>query len=48
MGLEEMLEATASGEVDAAAAALTITTEREQMVDFSHPFFTSGLGIAVP
>jgi polar amino acid transport system substrate-binding protein len=48
MGLEEMLEATASGEVDAAAAALTITTEREQMVDFGHPFFTSGLGIAVP
>lgn len=48
MDLEEMLDATASGDVDAAAAALTITTEREQMVDFSHPFFTSGLGIAVP
>lgn len=48
MDLEEMLDATAGGDVDAAAAALTITTEREQMVDFSHPFFTSGLGIAVP
>ncbi|MGD2082147.1 MAG: transporter substrate-binding domain-containing protein [Chromatiales bacterium] len=48
MGLEEMLDATASGEVDAAAAALTVTAEREQRLDFTHPFFTSGLGIAVP
>jgi len=48
MGLAEMLDATASGEVDAAAAALTITASRERQVDFTHPFFTSGLGIAVP
>ena len=48
MGIEEMLQATARGEVDAAAAALTVTAEREQRVDFTHPFFTSGLGIAVP
>jgi len=48
MGLEEMLDATAKGEVDAAAAALTVTAEREQRLDFTHPFFTSGLGIAVP
>lgn len=32
----------------AAASALTITAERESMVDFSHPFMVSGLGIAVP
>jgi len=48
MGLEEMLEAVAKGEVDAAAAALTVTAEREERLDFTHPFYTSGLGIAVP
>ena len=32
----------------AAASALTITAEREQIVDFTHPFFVTGLGIAVP
>lgn len=48
MGLQEMLAATTRGRVDAAAAALTITAEREEQVDFTHPFFTSGLGIAVP
>lgn len=48
MGLEEMLEAAVNGEIDAAAAALTITAERERKLDFSHPFFTSGLGVAVP
>jgi len=45
--LTEMLDAVADGRADAAAAALTITSERETRVDFSHPFHTSGLGIAV-
>jgi ABC-type amino acid transport substrate-binding protein len=31
----------------AAVAALTITAEREKHFDFSHPFHTRGLGIAV-
>jgi ABC-type amino acid transport substrate-binding protein len=31
-----------------AVAALTVTAERESIIDFSHPFHTSGLGIAVP
>ena len=48
MGLAEMLDAVAEGRADAAAAALTITAEREGRVDFSHPYLTSGLGIAVP
>jgi len=47
VGLAEMLDAVAEGRVDAAVAALTITSEREKRVDFSHPFLTSGLGIAV-
>ncbi len=48
MGLQEMLQQTAEGRIDAAAAALTVTAEREKRIDFSHPFFTSGLGVAVP
>lgn len=48
MGLGEMLTAVESGQVDFAVAALTITPERERVVDFTHPFHTSGLGIAVP
>jgi ABC-type amino acid transport substrate-binding protein len=36
------------GELDVAVAALTVTAERETTVDFTHPFYTSGLGIAVP
>jgi ABC-type amino acid transport substrate-binding protein len=47
IGLTEMLDAVAHGRVDAAVAALTITSDREKRVDFSHPFHTSGLGIAV-
>ena len=44
--LEEMIRATAEGGTDAAAAALTVTAVREQTVDFTHPFHSSGLGIA--
>ncbi len=34
-------------ELFAAASALTITSEREELLDFTHPFYVSGLGIAV-
>jgi ABC-type amino acid transport substrate-binding protein len=47
LGLTEMLDAVAQGQVDAAVAALTITSDREKRIDFSHPFHTSGLGVAV-
>jgi len=47
LGLEELLAGVEAGELDAAVAALTITPEREETSDFSHPFHTSGLGIAV-
>lgn len=47
MPLADMLDAVASGEVDLAAAALTVNYEREQRLDFSHPYYTGGLGIAV-
>lgn len=42
-----MLEAAERGEVDAAAAAITMTGERERLLDFTSPYFHSGLAIAV-
>ncbi len=45
--LKEMLTAVEQADVDLAAAALTVNWEREGKMDFSHPFHTSGLGIAV-
>jgi ABC-type amino acid transport substrate-binding protein len=45
--LAKMIDRVSTGEVDAVVAALTITSPREERVDFSHPFHSSGLGIAV-
>jgi ABC-type amino acid transport substrate-binding protein len=47
MGFSQVLEAVTKGEVDFAAAAISVTAERERVMDFSHPFLTTGLGIAV-
>jgi polar amino acid transport system substrate-binding protein len=44
---QDLIDAAARGEIDAGVAAVTITAEREQKVDFSHPFYRSGLAIAV-
>jgi polar amino acid transport system substrate-binding protein len=46
--IQGMLDGVADGSYFAAASALTITSEREEVVDFTHPFFVTGLGIAVP
>lgn len=45
--LEELLQAVGSGSVDVAVGALTMTPEREKAFDFTHPFYTTGLSIAV-
>jgi polar amino acid transport system substrate-binding protein len=45
--IQGMLDGVADGFYFAAASALTITSEREEMVDFTHPFYVTGLGIAV-
>jgi polar amino acid transport system substrate-binding protein len=45
--LQGLLDGVAKGSFDLAVAALTITSEREKRFDFSHPFYTTGLGIAV-
>jgi len=44
--LDEALIGTQDGRFDLAVGAFTVTAERERILDFSHPFYTSGLGIA--
>ena len=44
----EMLAAVADGSANAAIAAITVTSDREETVDFTQPYFESGLGVAVP
>ncbi len=47
-GLEELLRAIETGDVDVGVSALSITPERESLMDFSQPYYYTGLGIAVP
>ena len=47
MTLGELLDGVADNNLTAPVAALTVTAEREKRMDFSHPFFTTGLGIAI-
>lgn len=46
--LDELISGTQAHRFDAALAAITVTPERERQVDFSQPYFVTGLGIAVP
>jgi len=46
LDLQGLLDGVKGGSLDAVVAALTITPEREQVFDFTHPFYTTGLGIA--
>ncbi len=48
VSLQELVEGVESQRFDLAVAALTVTAERERVMDFTHPFLSSGLGIAVP
>jgi polar amino acid transport system substrate-binding protein len=43
----DQIQAVRLGDADVAISAITITQEREKMVDFSHPYFDSGLQIMV-
>jgi len=45
--IDGLVSGLQTGELDVAVAALTMTAERERRVDFCHPFYSSGLGIAV-
>lgn len=46
LSLEQTLNALQHGEVDVAVAALSVTSERERHMDFSHPYYVSGLAPA--
>ena len=46
--VQSLLAGTAEGSFDAAVAALTVTADRDRIVDFTQPFYSTGLGIAVP
>ncbi len=45
--LPQLIAGLEDGSLDVVAAALTLTAERERKLDFTHPFFVSGLAIAV-
>jgi len=47
MTLGELLDGVADNSLTASVAALTVTAEREKRMDFSHPFYSTGLGIAI-
>lgn len=45
--LPELLAGLQDGSLDAGVTAITITADREKVLDFTHPFFTTGLATAV-
>jgi polar amino acid transport system substrate-binding protein len=45
-GIVEIFDDTATGALDVAVGALTITPERETRLDFTHSWFRTGLGVA--
>ena len=48
LSFRDLLAQVESGDIDVAVGALTMTAEREVKFDFTHPFFQTGLSIAVP
>jgi polar amino acid transport system substrate-binding protein len=46
--VQALVDGTAEGAFDAAIAAMTVTAKRERVVDFTQPFYSTGLGVAVP
>lgn len=46
--LEGILEGLGSNKALAGVAALSMTPEREQRLDFTHPYFTTKMGLALP
>ncbi len=45
--LQELVQKTEEGEIDIAVAALTINAQREARIDFTHAYYSTGLGISV-
>ncbi len=45
--LNGLTDGVAEGALDASVAAMTVTGQRHRLVDFTQPFYSTGLGIAV-
>jgi polar amino acid transport system substrate-binding protein len=45
--VQALIDAVATGSADAAISAITVTPARRQQVDFTQPFYSTGLGVAV-
>lgn len=48
LSFSDLLAQIESGEIDLAVGALTMTAQREAAFDFTHPFYQTGLSIAIP
>ncbi|CAE6884665.1 ABC transporter substrate-binding protein [Pseudomonas marincola] len=48
MQFGELLPSLEANQLDVVIGALTMTAEREEKLDFTHPFYQTGLAIAVP
>jgi len=46
--VQALIDGIAAGKFDVAVATLTVTADRERILDFTQPFYATGLGIAVP
>lgn len=46
--VQALIDGVTNGRFDIAVAALTVTAARAQTLDFTQPFYVTGLGIAVP
>jgi len=47
-GPRAQVEGLVAGRIDVAVGALSLSREREAVIDFSHPFYSTGLAIATP
>jgi polar amino acid transport system substrate-binding protein len=45
--VQALIDGVAAGKFDVAVATLTVTADRERILDFTQPFYATGLGIAV-
>ena len=45
--VQALIDGTAESSFDAAIAAITVTAARERAVEFTQPFYSTGLGVAV-
>ncbi|ART79038.1 transporter substrate-binding domain-containing protein [Oceanisphaera avium] len=48
MKFSALLDAVENSQIDVAVGALTMTADRDTRFDFTHPFYQTGLSIAVP